>query len=296
MRILITTLGPSVPVDILLATGRKMGHQTDLSTYGKLQLKFDNQNGLAITTENNVDLKEYDLIIPRTPKYYLHICQQIARYAKNQNKFMINGHSINTYPLYEKALQYTLLTEKNIPIIPSVLSKRKISFPELSGQFGHPFIYKNIFGYCGLDVFKIDSQDDFAKVPDFKIVDKNNRSYLAQNYWPISEDYRVIVLGEKALGVMKRSADQKGEFRTNFSLGGKVEAVPLSDELSELAVAASQAVLCDIAGVDILYHEGKPYIIEVNRYCGFEGFNQSHPEMNVAEEIIKYGLNKIAGN
>ena len=53
---------------------------------------------------------------------------------------------------------------------------------------------------------------------------------MLQEYIPNDGDYRVLVLGEKVLGVMKRVSPNKEEFKNNYSAGGKVEVADLPED------------------------------------------------------------------
>lgn len=274
-------------VDELCENANGVGHQSATTTYGNAIFEYDNQSGPIIKTQEGTEVKEFDAIIPRMAYLYLHLQHQIALYARNNNIFMLNGNSIINFPVYDKSIQYSVLSQNKLPIIPSLLNTRHSDYQALQNKFGSPFIYKDILGYCGEQVYRIENQDELAKVPGYSPKSSKNRQYLAQYYWPIKFDYRILVLGQKAIGAMKRIAGNDQEFRTNFSLGGQVEKVELTPELEDLAVKAAGALRCDFAGIDIMQHQNRLYIIEVNRYCGFQGFNQAH-QINVAGKVIDY--------
>jgi RimK family alpha-L-glutamate ligase len=120
--------------------------------------------------------------------------------------------------------------------------------------------------------------------------------YLWQKCVPNTWDIRVIVLGGKTLGAMKRSAAKKGEFRSNFSLGGAVETWDISDDDKALAEKVAKSCGLDYCGVDIIKDtDGKSYILEVNRQCQFQGFEQS-TGINVAKSVVEMLLDKANAN
>jgi hypothetical protein len=100
-----------------------------------------------------------------------------------------------------------------------------------------------------------------------------------------SKDYRV-------LGVMKRLRIE-GDFRTNYSLGGKTENVIISPEIEEIAIEAAKATGCLWCGVDIIIDKftQKPYVLEVNASPGTEGI-ESTTGINVTEKIVGFLTNK----
>jgi ribosomal protein S6--L-glutamate ligase len=115
--------------------------------------------------------------------------------------------------------------------------------------------------------------------------------FLWQKYLPTRWDIRVIVVGGKAIGGMKRSAVGE-EFRSNFSLGGDVEKWELSDDERNLAEKVAKVCGLDYGGVDIMKDEkGNNYILEVNRQCQFQGFEKS-TQINVARTVVEMIANK----
>jgi len=88
------------------------------------------------------------------------------------------------------------------------------------------------------------------------------------------------------LGAMRRSATGK-EFRSNYSLGGRVEKWELSETDRNLAEKVAKVCGLDYCGVDIMKdEEGNSYVLEVNRQCQFKGFEES-TGINVAREVVK---------
>ena len=96
-----------------------------------------------------------------------------------------------------------------------------------------------------------------------------------QQYIPSDFDIRVLVLGLRAIGALKRTA-KKGDFRSNVAQGGTAEAYPLTDKLKKLAISAAKASGNELAGIDIMFDsKNRPYILESNRAPQFEGFETS---------------------
>jgi hypothetical protein len=85
----------------------------------------------------------------------------------------------------------------------------------------------------------------------------------------------------------------KGDFRANYSLGGKVEKVTLSKEEEELAINASKAVGATWSGVDMMKNkrDGKLYIIEINSSPGTEGIEKATGK-SIVEMVINFLLDK----
>lgn len=88
--------------------------------------------------------------------------------------------------------------------------------------------------------------------------------FLIQSYVHVVEDYRVTVVGGRAVSWAKRTP-LAGEFRSNLKQGATMEvASPPSVEAHDLVLAAVAALELDIAGVDLVLGDAGPCIIEVN--------------------------------
>lgn len=88
---------------------------------------------------------------------------------------------------------------------------------------------------------------------------------------PVRRDLRVIVAGGAVVGAAQREA-RPGEWRTNVSLGGRIAAAEPDEQAARLALAAVEAVGCDLAGVDLLPLPGGGYtVLELNGAVDFDG-------------------------
>lgn len=158
-----------------------------------------------------------------------------------------------------------------------------------------PVILKGSGGDRGTRVFKADNLEELEKLVRTlrKSETHEGKRYMLQEYIPNDGDYRVLVLGKKVLGVMKRSSQKKSEFRNNYSAGGKVEVTDLPEEIKQLAVKAADVCGLWVAGVDVAFRDfdlKKPVIWEVNKGPQFKGFMEA-TGIDVPKEIISFLAN-----
>ena len=207
--------------------------------------------------------------------------------------FCVNAKSYLDWPRMGKIAQHGVFIENKIPVVPTNIfyQKKQILEGNLGGDvWGWPIIAKHEKGYQGKSVRKFDTWEEESEWVE-RINEKNLGMFLWQKYLPTRWDIRVIVLGGRTLGGMKRSA-VGDEFRSNYSLGGAVETWELSTE--ERALAEKVAGVCglDYCGVDIMKdEEGKNYVLEVNRQCQFAGFEKA-TGINVARAVVEMLLEK----
>ena len=134
-------------------------------------------------------------------------------------------------------------------------------------------------------MIKIDNREELEILVEKKD-EKNLGMYLWQSYLPTRWDLRVVIVGGRAIGAMKRSAVGE-EFRSNFSLGGEVDSWKMSQEEKLLAEKTAKVCGLDYGGIDIMKDEdGNNYILEVNRACQYKGFEKS-TGINVAGEVLE---------
>lgn len=156
----------------------------------------------------------------------------------------------------------------------------------------YPVVVKTIRGSKGKGVFILDSEKSLRSTIDAiaKIDDK--QELIIQEYIPIKSDMRVIVLGGRFIAAMERTVVKK-DFRSNFSLGGSIKGIKISDEIKDIAIKAAKVADCYYAGVDIAVAQDteKPYVIEINSSPGSEGIEKASAR-NITKIFVDYIINK----
>jgi tetrahydromethanopterin:alpha-L-glutamate ligase len=100
-------------------------------------------------------------------------------------------------------------------------------------------------------------------------------------------DYRVFVVGDKALAAMVRRG---ASWVTNVARGGICEHVPCTGKLAELAVAAASAVGAAYCGVDLIEDEARGLVVlEVNSMPAWKGL-QGVTDVDIADRIAAHVL------
>lgn len=166
----------------------------------------------------------------------------------------------------------------------------EIAFKKMGGKF--PVVLKTLTGSKGIGVFISDSWESMRST--LQTIWKINKDVeiVMQEYLDADYDMRVHVLGEKVIAAMKRYKIEK-DFRSNYSLGGKVEKFDPTEEEKEIAILAAKAVGAAWAGVDLMRNkkDNKLYVIEVNSSPGTEGIEKATGEP-VVEKVIDFVLDK----
>lgn len=79
-------------------------------------------------------------------------------------------------------------------------------------------------------------------------------------------DVRLYVLGGRVLYAVRRSGN--GDFRSNFTLGGKAERISPDEKMVILAEKAARLSDADFVGVDLMCENGKYIINEIEDVVG----------------------------
>lgn len=260
-------------------------------------------NGHLILYNNKRILIDPDstVIIPRRGVIENSHTRRLFYQLEKSRYFIIN--SLESIKVCEnKYITSQILEEHDLPV-PKYSLVPDISFLDTALEIvgnKFPLIVKLISGTQGIGVSIVDSYASLKSVyqtikklnPDSEILiqEKINSDYdvriqvLVKKFNPLKEKEGNRVI----LGAMKREAVEK-DFRTNYSLGGKVDTFEITPELEKLAFEASTAVGCHWSGVDIMIDKktNKPYILEVNSSPGTEGISKVLGEP-IVTKIVDY--------
>jgi len=181
--------------------------------------------------------------------------------------------------IYSTQSAYGILTARDKATTTQILSSHGLKVPRTIMAFkpshpeflvekvgGLPVVGKLSHGSQGVGVLKFESSDQTNDT--LESFAKSGISLLMQSYVEgKATDYRAIVIGDKVVVAMKRTAI-KG-FKANISKGGTGEKVMLSQADQDTCVRAAKACQLETAGVDIMKDEkGNSYVIEVNSNFG----------------------------
>ena len=219
----------------------------------------------------NFGLGQHKLIYFRMVGRSLEPATLVAHYAiKNRIKIIDKIYETSLLmPLsLGKSIELKKLVEAGVPV-PKTVFGRMDKLP-------YPFIVKSTSSQRGREVWKVENEEELKKLPRQK-----NKFYFAQEFIPNAHRIRVLVVGDRALGAIRRQTKwNKDDIKETLN--------PVPKNVEELALFATGASGLDICGVDILEDGGgKLLVIEanaapswklINKYCGIV----------VENEIIKY--------
>lgn len=96
-------------------------------------------------------------------------------------------------------------------------------------------------------------------------IDHGGDPVMAQRYYkPDSKDLKIYRIGDEVFGVERPWPPQTYEDK----IGRLVE---LDDEIRRIAFACGDALGIDLYGVDVILHQGRPWVVDLSSFPGFKG-------------------------
>jgi ribosomal protein S6--L-glutamate ligase len=187
----------------------------------------------------------------------------------------------------DKLHSLQIMNSNGLPIPnTTVVSAPEEAFQAIQTAGGLPVILKLIRGTQGRGVFL--AREMHTVISVLRTVQRASEQMLVQEYIRESSgsDIRVIVVGNRCVAAMERTASQ-GDFRSNLHRGGTAKPIELDEHSRRLAAQAARAHGLGVAGVDMLLSERGPLLLEVNSSPGLEGI-ETTTGIDVAAEIVRY--------
>ena len=270
----------------------------------RLSEELDNQN----IQYKNIDVRNIQFIVSQnTVKFYYdqeeietptlvvnRIGATIALYAKYVLNTLHNFNikCFNTPNVInlctDKALSYSFFSSKGLNVPKSSVFIKDENLNILSKNFDK-FIMKEIFGRTGNGVFLVNNFDVFKNLLKvMRNIARLHEPIIIQDFIgdKVGQDLRVLILGNKPVGLMKRMSSH---VVSNISSGGIGEKVELTKEVEDFCKKVCESLNNEIyiGSIDFLYGKDKLVLCEVNVNPGFEGYDK-YTNSNFAKQIAGY--------
>jgi ribosomal protein S6--L-glutamate ligase len=166
------------------------------------------------------------------------------------------NHVINSLEAIATCASKVITTAKlihaGVPSPDTCFTSDKKIVADFLADHGMRAVYKPIYGFDGNGIYLFNSVDQITETSP----------YYVQEYIENDCDYRIFVIGNKAVGAIKR---QSVHLTHNIHQGGYGRAVDISQDMRVIAESAAIAVDIDYCGVDLLpLADGGYTVLEVN--------------------------------
>ena len=228
---------------------------------------------LALARHGEEDLLQYDAVIVRTmPPGSL---EQVVFRMDLLHQLVEAGVQVLNPPrslecAVDKYLTTARLARAGLPVPETIVcegfEEALVAFHTLGGDV----VVKPMFGAEGRGIVRVSDPDLAHRV--FRTLERiDSVLYLQKFVRHPGYDIRVLILGGKVLGSMKRISDT--DFRTNVSRDARTEVHTPTDLEIDYAQRSVVCTGATFAGVDLLYDEhGHLFVIEVNAVPGWRAF------------------------
>jgi len=233
---------------------------------------------------------EYDAVLVRclshSRAYYL------TRWLESLGVEAISPHRV-VATCGDKLLTSAALQEAGLPIPRTRVAFTPEAALEAIEGMGYPVVLKPLRGSWGRLLARVNDRDAAEAILEHKTTlggYVHSVFYIQEYVDKPGRDIRTLVAGDKVITAIYRRADH---WITNTARGGEPLPCPITPEITDLSVAAAQAVGGGIVAVDLLETaDGRLLVNEVNHTPEFHGANQA-TEADVAGEMVDYVL-KVA--
>lgn len=267
--------------------GEKMGVEVEAISYNEIYLDSSKKSKgkMLIKFKSGKRLEDYGVIYFKFVKHYREEASLIMDCIDDEVKVIDSILRRGRPSDFCKIHQMKAMIDAGLNVPRFVMGRLKYLRYEVVKKFEYPLILKGSQGDRRSQVFKFFNDASWDKGWEtFTWREQNEgQRYMIQEYIVNTEDYRVMVVGDKVLGVMKRATGENPLLKNVFT---KTE---LPGEVLKKAVAAAKACGIEVAGVDVVFKKGvkEPYFWEVNRAPNYDRFVEV-TGIKVAEEIVKY--------
>lgn len=211
--------------------------------------------------------KDWDCVITRIGQHREYACQVLIQLQVNMHKWSLqSAWSINTCSNKIKTAQICSANKILVPKQWYATQPKNIAFL-IEKLGGLPVILKEVTGSKGANIILLESplQTNLTLESYYR----KQVKFILQEYLNNGgKDQRHIVVGDKVVCSMERQAP-KHDIRANVSLEGTARKITATKEVSEICVKAVKSIPgLNFAGVDIISHKDKDYLIEINSNPG----------------------------
>lgn len=202
----------------------------------------------------------------------------LSRWLEDRGVLVINNALTSTIA-NDKWKTYCFCVENGIPVLPTVMAG-------MSGDFCEERVMKSVDGHGGSEVFLVRDKCGVQKIqsqfPGKKFI-------LQELCTDVGHDMRAYVIGGEVVAAVLRTA--KGGFRSNFSLGGDVKRMSITEVEKSVIDRLNALLSFGFVGVDFLRHHGRWVLNEIEDVVGSRML-YSCSEIDVALPYMKYAVDR----
>jgi RimK family alpha-L-glutamate ligase len=292
-KILILTGGARSKLDEFDRASRELSMAVDTASFSDIEYDSVATAGEFTLRIHGKDIADYDLIYFRVVGKRLENASIVATYA-NQNGVKVVDRLYSTQKLLPsslvKGVETKMLIEAGIPLPKTYYAKLSTLAEKAESKVGFPFVLKGTTGKKAREVWSPKTKEELDElVLKLREEEKSGKNFFAQEFVAASERIRVFIIGNRVVSAIVRPTKWRKRFTEADSEDSKRTLDPIPQDVAELALAATKALMVDISGVDIVVDDVTKamYILEVNAAPSWKLIKKD-TGMDVEKEILKY--------
>jgi len=263
------------------------GHEVKVIKYKNCLVSVDRHDPKVIYKDKEIDIKQFDAIIPRVANYMTRYGTAIVRQLEREGIFT-TASAIAIARSRDK-LRATQILARVVDVPKTVFSRNSMDIDAMLDQVGGaPVIIKLGSSTHGNGVVLADTKKAAkSALQAFYLYNEDGTNVMIQEFIQESAgiDIRAFVVGGRVIASMKRQS-LDDDFRSNLHKGGNGTAIKLTDQERRIAIKAAKSLGLSVAGVDIMRSDRGPLVLEVNASPGFGV--EKITGRDVATPIIEY--------
>ena len=199
-----------------------------------------------------IETTNIDFAIVRT------IAPQLNKQLEEENIRVFNN-SKTSFVANDKWKTYLMCQKLNISTMET------FHHQESTSHKSFPCVVKSCNGHGGREVFWANSHDDLLKITNR--LESACKDFVVQKPCStLGKDMRIYTLGNKIITSVLRY--NSNDFRSNYSLGGKVERTTPSEYQIDVVKKIVDYLNSDYIGVDFIYNNEKWVVNEIEDVVG----------------------------
>jgi len=197
--------------------------------------------------------------------------------------FAEGANILNPYPVVRmmrnKMIANKVLKDAGIPVPDAYVAQNPTMLAPLLDD--GPLVVKPYMGSMGHGIHVVwdaDALDDIST---------HGELVFAQRYRkPEGRDHKIYVIGGQVFGVKRVWPSKTYEEKMG-------EPFSITPEVHEIALQCGRAFGVELYGLDILWSDGKPYVVDISSFPGFKGVPDA--SLRIADYIYTVGQRVLRG-
>lgn len=232
---------------------------------------------------------QFKTVLQRCVSYYRNLHATAA--LEGMGAKVINSLHTGIYA-GNKLFTHMILQEHGIPTPFATVTFSKDAALGALDNLGYPRVIKPTVGSWGRMVTKLNNKESAEG-----IIEEREKMYPIYQIHYLEEfverpprDIRAIVIGDRVAGAIYRNSSGEN-WKTNTHLGGTAEVCEITNELEDICIKASRAVMGEIVGVDLMESKEKGLVVhEINNTTEYRNVARV-TDTDIAGLILEYAVN-----